>query len=67
MDKDRIAGATNDFVGKAESTVGHMAGDAKAQTEGLARHATGTAQELYGQTKDMAHDAADAATNYEGL
>jgi uncharacterized protein YjbJ (UPF0337 family) len=52
------------FAGKVESTLGNIAGDTKAQADGLAREATGTAQDLYGQAKDMARDATDAATNY---
>ena len=64
MDKDRITGSTKDLAGKVEGTVGDIAGDTKAQADGLARQATGTAQDLYGQAKDMARDATDAATNY---
>ena len=64
MDKDRVAGSAKDLAGKAEGTVGDLAGDAKAKAEGLARQATGTAQNLYGQAKDMARDATDAATGY---
>jgi len=64
MDKDRITGSTKDFAGKVEGTVGNIAGDTKAQADGLARQATGAAQELYGQAKDIARDATGAATNY---
>ena len=64
MDKDRIAGPTNDFVGKTESTVGNIAGDARTQAAGGIREATGTAQNLYGQAKDAARDATDAAAGY---
>ena len=64
MDKDRIAGSAKEFAGKAESTVGNIAGDTQTQAEGLARQATGSAQDLYGQTKDMARDAANTATDY---
>jgi len=64
MDKDRIAGSAKDFVGKVESTVGDMAGDAKTQVEGRAREAAGAVQNLYGQAKDAARDATDAAVDY---
>ena len=64
MDKDRIAGSAKDFVGKAESAVGDMAGDAKTQAAGRAREAAGTVQNLYGQAKDAARDAGDAAASY---
>jgi uncharacterized protein YjbJ (UPF0337 family) len=64
MDKDRITGSAEDYAGKVGNTVGSMTGDKKAQVEGLARQAKGSAQDLYGQTKDMAREATDAATQY---
>ena len=64
MDNDRIAGAAKDFLGKAESAVGDIAGDAKTRAEGRMREASGKAQNLYGQAKDVARDAADAAVSY---
>jgi uncharacterized protein YjbJ (UPF0337 family) len=64
VDKDRIAGSANDFVGKAESTVGNIAGDARTQAAGGIREATGTAQNLYGQAKGAARDVTDAAAGY---
>ncbi len=41
-----------------------MAGDAQAQVAGRVREAAGTVQNLYGQAKDAARDAGDAAANY---
>lgn len=64
MDKDRIAGATKEFAGKAEGALGDMANDASTQATGRLREAAGTAQNLYGQAKDAARDAADTATSY---
>lgn len=64
MDRDRIVGSAKDFAGKAEATVGNMAGDAKTEAQGRVREASGTAQDLYGQAKDVARDAADAAMGY---
>jgi uncharacterized protein YjbJ (UPF0337 family) len=64
MDKDRIAGTAKDFTGKAESTIGNMAGDARTEAEGRAREAAGAAQNLYGQAKDAARDVKDAAMGY---
>jgi len=61
MDKDRIAGAAKDVAGKVEGAVGDMAGNAQTQAEGRAREAAGTVQNLYGQAKDAARDAGDAA------
>jgi len=64
MDKDRIAGSAKDFTGKVEGTVGDVAGDANAQAAGRVREAEGVAQTLYGQAKDAAREATDAAVGY---
>jgi uncharacterized protein YjbJ (UPF0337 family) len=64
MDKDRIAGSATDFAGKVEGTVGGIAGDATAHAAGRVREATGAAQNVYGQVKDAARDATDAAVGY---
>jgi uncharacterized protein YjbJ (UPF0337 family) len=64
MDKDRIVGSAKDFAGKVEGAVGDVTGDANTQASGRAREAAGTVQNLYGQAKDAALDAADTAVNY---
>jgi uncharacterized protein YjbJ (UPF0337 family) len=64
MDNDRIAGSAKDFAGKFESAVGDITGDASTQAAGRAREASGTVQNLYGQAKDAARDAGDAAAGY---
>jgi uncharacterized protein YjbJ (UPF0337 family) len=64
MDKDRIAGSAKDFAGKVEGAAGDVVADARIQAAGRAREATGTVQNLYGQAKDAARDATDAAVNY---
>lgn len=64
MDKDRIAGSAKDFAGKVESTVGDIADDAKTQAAGRVREEAGTAQNLYGQARDAAREATDAAVSY---
>jgi uncharacterized protein YjbJ (UPF0337 family) len=64
MHKDRIAGSAKDFAGKVESTVGGIAGDARTHAAGQVREATGTAPNLYGQAKDAAREASDAAVSY---
>ena len=64
MEKDRIAGSAKDFAGKLEGAVGDIAGDAKTEAAGRVREATSTAQNLYGQAKDAAREATDAAVNY---
>jgi uncharacterized protein YjbJ (UPF0337 family) len=63
MDKDRIAGAAKDAAGKVEGVVGDLAGDAETRASGRFREASGTVQNLYGQAKDAARDAGDAAVN----
>ncbi|MFL6792504.1 MAG: CsbD family protein [Bradyrhizobium sp.] len=63
MDKDQIAGSTKEFAGKVEGAVGDMTGDATTQATGRAREAAGTVQNLYGQAKDAAREATDAAVN----
>jgi uncharacterized protein YjbJ (UPF0337 family) len=64
MDKDRIAGSAKDFAGKVEGAVGDATGNAQTQAAGRAREAVGSVQNLYGQAKDAARDAGEAAVNY---
>jgi uncharacterized protein YjbJ (UPF0337 family) len=64
MDKDRIAGTAKDFVGKVEGAAGELAGDARTQASGKAREAAGAVQNLYGQAKDAAREAGEAASNF---
>ncbi len=64
MDKDRIVGSAKDFAGKVEGAVGDIAEDPKTHASGRAREATGTVQNLYGQAKDAARDAGNAAADY---
>lgn len=63
MDKDRITGAAKDFAGKVEGAAGDLAGDARTQASGRMREAAGTVQNLYGQAKDAAREAGEAASN----
>ena len=63
MDKDRITGAAKDFAGKVEGAAGDLAGDARTQASGRAREAAGTVQNLYGQAKDAAREAGEAAVD----
>src|ERR1700682_1200613 len=64
MDKDRIAGSAKDFAGKVERPAGDITGNAQTQAPGRAREAAGAVQNLYGQAKDAARDAGDAAVSY---
>ena len=64
MDKDRIAGSAKDFAGKVEGAVGDATGSPQTQATGRAREAAGSVQNLYGQAKDVAREAGEAAANY---
>src|SRR5205807_458930 len=64
MDKDRIAGAANEFAGRAEGVIGDLAGDTRTQASAKAREAAGTVQNLYGQAKDAAREATGNAADY---
>jgi len=62
MDKDRITGSAEEYAGKVGNTVGSMTGDKKAQAEGLARQAKGSAQELYGPGRSTKAAVTPSAT-----
>ena len=64
MDKDRIGGTVRELAGKAEGAAGSFAGDGQMQNSGRAREAVGVAQNIYGQAKDAARDAGEAAVSY---
>jgi uncharacterized protein YjbJ (UPF0337 family) len=64
MDKDRFSGAAKDAAGKIEGAVGDLTGDSQTSASGRVREASGTVQNLYGQAKDAARDAAGAAANF---
>lgn len=64
MDKDRIAGSTKEWAGKAEGAAGDVIGDTDTQASGRVREAAGKVQDLYGQAKDAAREATDAATEF---
>jgi len=59
MNEDRVVGAARNFGGKVEEGFGRVTGDSKRQAEGLADQAMGAAQNLYGQAKDTAAEAAE--------
>jgi uncharacterized protein YjbJ (UPF0337 family) len=60
MDSDRIAGTARNMGGKVQEGFGRVTGDAKTEAEGVVNQAVGAAQDLYGQAKDGASDAAYA-------
>jgi uncharacterized protein YjbJ (UPF0337 family) len=58
MDENRIEGTARNLEGKAQEGFGRVTGDAKTKTEGMMNQAAGTAQDLYGQTADVARQSA---------
>ena len=58
MNEDRIAGTARNLGGKLEEGVGRVTGDIKEQVQGKLDQAAGAAQDLYGQTADVARDTA---------
>jgi uncharacterized protein YjbJ (UPF0337 family) len=60
MNQDSVVGSAKTLAGKAQEGVGRVTGDTKAQVEGVVNQAAGAAQELYGQAKESASDAAEA-------
>jgi uncharacterized protein YjbJ (UPF0337 family) len=58
MNEDRFAGTAKNLGGKVEEGIGRAAGDLKTQAEGKAKQVAGDLQDLYGQAKDAAVDAA---------
>jgi uncharacterized protein YjbJ (UPF0337 family) len=47
MDENRVAGTVRNVGGKVEEGFGRVAGNTRAQTEGLVDQAAGAAQDLY--------------------
>jgi uncharacterized protein YjbJ (UPF0337 family) len=58
MNSDRIEGAARNAGGKVEEGFGRVTGDLKSQVEGKMQQAAGAAQDLYGQARDSAGEAA---------
>jgi uncharacterized protein YjbJ (UPF0337 family) len=59
MNKDRIEGGFRETAGNLKSSVGRMAGDDRAQVEGLYDQASGAAQNAYGRVKDAVGEGAN--------
>jgi uncharacterized protein YjbJ (UPF0337 family) len=66
MNDDRVEGAAKTMGGKLEEGVGRVTGDVKTQVEGTMKQAVGTAQDLYGQARETAGDAAAAVRRQAG-
>jgi uncharacterized protein YjbJ (UPF0337 family) len=58
MDENRILGATRNVAGKLEEGAGCAMGDLRMQAQGQFDQAAGFAQDVYGQTADVARDTA---------
>jgi uncharacterized protein YjbJ (UPF0337 family) len=58
MDQHRATGAARNAGGKVEEAIGRVTGDTESQIRGAMDRAQGAAENLYGQTKDAASDAA---------
>jgi uncharacterized protein YjbJ (UPF0337 family) len=66
MDENRVAGTVRNVGGKVEEGLGRVTGDNGTRAEGLVNQAAGAAQDLYGQARDSAADAArDTAATLE--
>jgi uncharacterized protein YjbJ (UPF0337 family) len=59
MNEDRVIGTARNLGGKAQEGLGRVTGDPKTQLDGVVNQAAGAAQELYGQARDSASEAAE--------
>jgi len=64
MDENRIEGTARNVGGKVQEDVGRATGDVKTKTEGVINQAAGAAQDLYGQTADVARETATTLDNW---
>lgn len=62
MNEDRIEGAANTLVGRAETSVGDLTGDRKLQSDGLIDKARGSAQNMFGGAEDALRSALEGAS-----
>jgi uncharacterized protein YjbJ (UPF0337 family) len=60
MNEDRVIGTARNLGGQVQEGLGRATGDARTRAEGVVNQAAGAAQDLYGQAKDTAVDAAQA-------
>jgi uncharacterized protein YjbJ (UPF0337 family) len=66
MNEDRVYGTAKNLGGKAEEEFGRVTGDIKSQVQGAAKQAEGNFQDMYGQAKDTATNAAQAVREGAG-
>jgi uncharacterized protein YjbJ (UPF0337 family) len=60
MNEDRFVGNAKNLGGQVEEGFGRATGDVKSQIQGKAKQMEGALQDMYGQAKDTAANAADA-------
>jgi len=66
MNGDRVEVTVKNMGGKLEEGFGRATGDVKSQVEGTVKQAVGAAQDLYGQARETAGDAAAAVRRQAG-
>jgi uncharacterized protein YjbJ (UPF0337 family) len=59
MTDDRLSGSAKNIGGQVEEGFGRVTGDEKTQLQGKAKQVEGTLQDVYGQAKETAADAAE--------
>ena len=64
MDENRIEGSARNLGGKVQEGVGRVTGDAQSTIEGIVNQAAGTAQNLYGQSADVARQTASTLDSW---
>jgi uncharacterized protein YjbJ (UPF0337 family) len=60
MTDDRLSGSAKNIGGHVEEGFGRLTGDERTQLQGKAKQVEGTLQDVYGQAKETAVDAAEA-------
>jgi len=60
MNEDRLTGNAKNLGGQVEEGFGRATGDVKAQLQGKAKQMEGALQDVYGQAKETAVNAAEA-------
>lgn len=61
MNEDTVAGKLKNVGGKIKQATGEAIGNQNLANEGAADRVKGAAQETWGKTKDVAHDATTSA------
>jgi uncharacterized protein YjbJ (UPF0337 family) len=59
VNEDRLMGTAKNLGGEVEQAAGRATGDLKSQLQGKASQVEGAVQDLYGQAKDRAANAAE--------